>query len=290
MHRHSGLRALPTRIGRLVMYAPLPDGAPFMVSVTGFVRTASGGRCAVTARDVDGAVLVEMHGVEVVARDAAVLWDRADLVEFATGRVAAVFGPAFAVVDGFERRLRLPAPPYLMVSRVVAMRATRGRFEPSSITVEYDVPDEPWFAVDGRVSFGPTLEIGQASLLLLSYLGVDLHNRGQRVYRLLGGSSVFHGDLPRAGETLRFHIDVQRFVWQGEKLLFFFTCRGYRGDTLFLEMPDSSAGFFTDAELAVPAGVPAVGSQPARPTTTPSNRAHHAVPGGPRAPRAGSAR
>ncbi|MFI9237554.1 SDR family NAD(P)-dependent oxidoreductase [Streptomyces sp. NPDC053079] len=254
LHRRKGVRVLPSRIGRFRMYRPLPSGTPFAVSVEDVRTTPSGARCSVTATDAVGEVLAELRDVELVARPTPVVWGRAELEELAGGSVAAVFGPAFAEADALPHRLRLPAPPYLVLSRVTAIRATPGVLQPSGITVEYDVPDD-MFTVDGRAPFCTTLEAAQASVVLIGYMGVDLLDRGRRKYRLLGGSTVFHGDLPRAGETVRYELEISRFVREDDKLLFFFDCRGYRGTESFLEMSDNCAGFFTDAELADPLGI-----------------------------------
>ncbi|MEU7137112.1 SDR family NAD(P)-dependent oxidoreductase [Streptomyces sp. NPDC046261] len=254
LYRREGIRALPSRIGQFRIHRPLPSGAPFAVSVEDVRTTPGGARCSVTATDAAGEVLAELRDVELVARPAPVVWGRGELEELATGSVAAVFGPAFAEADTLPHRLRPPAPPYLVLSRVTAIRATPGVLEPSSITVEYDVPDD-MFTVDGRAPFCTTLEAAQASVVLIGYMGVDLHDKGRRKYRLLGGSTVFHGDLPRAGETVRYELEIRRLVRDDDKLLFFFDCRGYRGSELFLHMRDNCAGFFTDAELADPLGI-----------------------------------
>ncbi|MEV6280245.1 SDR family NAD(P)-dependent oxidoreductase [Nocardia sp. NPDC051832] len=227
-HRSLGIATLPSRIGEIEIHRSLPDDAPFVVSLEDTRRTESGARCSAIARDTDGNVLLVFREIELVTRPAGILADR---------------------------RLRLPAPPYLMISRVTELRAEAGKLEPASITVEYDVPADAWFAVDGRASFGPTLEIAQATLVLLGYQGIEERTGGERRFRLLGGSATFFEGLPRTGETLRYHVEITRFVWQGALPLIFFQCDGYRGDTLFLQMRDGCAGLFTDAELAEPMGV-----------------------------------
>ncbi|WP_194818493.1 type I polyketide synthase [Nocardia sp. XZ_19_385] len=251
-HRSLGIATLPSGIGDIEIHRPLPDA--FVVSLGDTRRTESGARCSVTATDADGNVLLVFRDVELVTRPAGILWDRDDLVEFGTART--------------DRRLRLPAPPYLMISRVTGLRAEPGKLEPASITVEYDVPADAWFAVDGRASFGPTLEIAQATLFLLGYQGIEDRIGGERRFRLLGGSATFFDGLPRTGETLRYHVEITRFVWQGEMPLIFFQCDGYRGDTLFLQMRDGCAGLFTDAELAQPLGV--IDDERIEPTNAPA--------------------
>ena len=69
---------------------------------------------------------------------------------------------------------------------------------------------------------GILIESGQADLMLISWLGVDLHNRGDRVYRLLGCELTFHGQLPAIGETLRYEISIDGHARHGDVGLFFF--------------------------------------------------------------------
>ncbi|WP_371624238.1 hypothetical protein OG245_16185 [Streptomyces sp. NBC_01116] len=184
-----------------------------------------------------------------------VIWDEADLLEFAVGSVAKVFGPEFGVIDGYGKRVRLPAPPYHFVSRVTALDGTTGVFEPATITTEYDVPEDAWYAVDGGVPPAVTVEAGQCDLLLVSYLGIDFRNKGERVYRLLDSTLIFRGNLPRTGQTLRYDISIDRFVHQGDTTLFFFSYRCYADGELILELHDACAGFFSKEELATPLGV-----------------------------------
>ncbi|WP_326779507.1 hypothetical protein OG481_00265 [Streptomyces longwoodensis] len=189
------------------------------------------------------------------ARTPGVVWDEQQLLAFATGRIADVFGPEFAPVDGYAKRVRLPAPPYHFVTRVTALEAETGVYEPSFIRTEYDVPEDAWYAVDGGVPPAVAIEAGQCDLLLISYLGIDFRNRGERVYRLLDSKLVFHGDLPRTGQTLRYDISINRFVRQGDTTLFFFSYLCYADGELILELKDACAGFFSEAELATPLGV-----------------------------------
>jgi PfaB family protein len=184
-----------------------------------------------------------------------VIWDEADLLEFATGSVAKVFGPEFAEIDTFKARVRLPAPPYHFVTRVTALDAKPGVLEPSRITTEYDVPEDAWYAVDGGVPPAVTVESGQCDLLLVSYLGIDFRNKGERVYRLLDSSLIFRGGLPTTGQTLRYEISIDRFVHQGDTTIFFFSYDCYADDELILELRDACAGFFSKAELDTPLGV-----------------------------------
>ncbi|MFG2791826.1 beta-ketoacyl synthase N-terminal-like domain-containing protein [Streptomyces sp. NPDC048419] len=184
-----------------------------------------------------------------------VIWDEADLLEFAVGSVAKVFGPEFGVIDGYAKRVRLPAPPYHFVTRVTAIDGTTHEFKPATITTEYDVPEDAWYAVDGGVPPAVTVEAGQCDLLLVSYLGIDFRNKGERVYRLLDSTLIFRGNLPQVGQTLRYDISIDRFVHQGDTTLFFFSYKCYADGELILELHDACAGFFSRQELETPLGV-----------------------------------
>ncbi|WP_242642906.1 beta-ketoacyl synthase N-terminal-like domain-containing protein [Lentzea alba] len=228
---------------------PRPVKSPVRTLVT---TVAQAHRAALRAHDaVQQRMLDQLIPQE---RDQAI-WSEADLLEFATGSVAKVFGPRFAEVDGFAYRVRLPAPPYLFVSRVTELKAKTGRFEPSAITTEYDVPADAWYLVDGVAPTAVTVEAGQCDLMLISYLGIDFETRGQRVYRLLDSTLVFHGGFPRAGQTLRYEINIDRFVRNGDTLLFFFNYQCFADDELILSLHDACAGFFTADELDDSLGV-----------------------------------
>lgn len=183
------------------------------------------------------------------------IWDERQLLEFASGSVANIFGPEYAAIDGYSTRVRLPAPPYFFVSRVTRLQAERGRYEPCQLTTEYDIPHDAWYLVDGQMPPGVAVEAGQSDLLLIAYLGIDFQNQGHRRYRLLDGKLKFLGPLPRAGQTLRFDIRIDRFVRQGPTLLFFFAYEGYVDGTLALRLEEGCAGFFSEQELTSSMGV-----------------------------------
>jgi acyl transferase domain-containing protein/3-hydroxymyristoyl/3-hydroxydecanoyl-(acyl carrier protein) dehydratase len=184
------------------------------------------------------------------ARHQGVIWDQADLLEIAGGSLARVFGPAYAVIDGYRRRVRLPLPPYLLVSRVVGLAAEPGRLGPASIVTEYDPPLDAWYAVDGRVPWGIVIEAGQSDLLLASYLGIDFQNRGERVYRLLNSTVTFFDDLPLLGQSLRYEIRIDSFMGDGDTTLFFFSYDCSVEGRPLARLEGGCAGFFTDQQLA----------------------------------------
>lgn len=183
------------------------------------------------------------------------IWDYADLVEYAEGDIAKVFGQDYAIIDSYSRRVRLPTTDYLLVSRVTKLNAQMHQYQPCTMTTEYDIPVDAPYLVDGQIPWAVAVESGQCDLMLISYLGIDFENKGERVYRLLDCTLTFLGDLPRGGDTLRYDISINNFARNGDTLLFFFSYECFVGDKLILKMDGGCAGFFTDKELADGKGV-----------------------------------
>ncbi len=180
---------------------------------------------------------------------------RRDLEALASGSISEVLGPEFRALDGFRRVVRLPMPPMLLVDRVTQIEGRPLSMETGAIVTETDVRPDAWYMHRGRMAAGMMIEAGQADLLLISWLGIDLEVRGDRIYRLLGCDLTYHGGLPQAGETLRYDIRIDRHARQNEVRLFFFHYDCRVGDQLRLSVRNGQAGFFTDEELANSAGV-----------------------------------
>jgi 3-hydroxymyristoyl/3-hydroxydecanoyl-(acyl carrier protein) dehydratase len=166
-----------------------------------------------------------------------------------------VLGERFARLDAYRRSVRLPQPPLLLADRVLGIRGEAGTMGLGTIWTETDVRPDSWYLHDGRMPAGIMIEAGQADLLLISWLGVDFLNRGERVYRLLGCELTYHDSLPRPGDTVRYHIHVDGHAEQAGARLFFFGYECHIGDTPRLTVRAGQAGFFTDEELATTSGV-----------------------------------
>jgi 3-hydroxymyristoyl/3-hydroxydecanoyl-(acyl carrier protein) dehydratase len=187
-------------------------------------------------------------------KEGAVRFSREQLLIHADGNISQIFGTQFAAQDGFTRQVRMPRPPLLLADRVTALHAEPMSMGKGSITTQTDVGAEPWYLHQGRMPGGVMVEAGQADLMLISYLGVDALNRSERVYRLLGCELTYHGELPRAGETITFDIHLDGHAAQGDVRLMFFHYDCVNGDRRQLTVRNGQAGFFTDAELAGSAG------------------------------------
>ncbi|EFM09426.1 Beta-hydroxyacyl-(acyl-carrier-protein) dehydratase FabA/FabZ [Paenibacillus curdlanolyticus YK9] len=181
---------------------------------------------------------------------------REQLERLSSGRISDVFGPAFKGQDGFALQVRMPEPPLLLADRVVQLEGEPLSMGLGSIVTETDVRSDSWYLHKGRMPFGIMIESGQADLLLISWLGIDQLNRGERVYRLLGCELTFHGSLPAPGETLNYDIRVDSHAKHGDIRLFFFRydCTDNQGNRR-MTMRHGQAGFFTNEELRDSAGV-----------------------------------
>ncbi|MGB1251559.1 MAG: PfaB family protein [Candidatus Promineifilaceae bacterium] len=184
-----------------------------------------------------------------------IIWDRDALIEYAGGSIVPMFGEEFAIIDSYSRRVRLPMLPYLLVDRITKLKGKTHVYEPSTMTTEYDIPFDAWYSTDGQIPWAVSVESGQCDLLLISYLGIDFQNKGDRVYRLLDCTLTFLEDMPLEGHTLRYDISINSFAQSGGRLLFFFSYNCYVGDTMVLKMRNGCAGFFTDEELAGGKGI-----------------------------------
>ncbi len=185
----------------------------------------------------------------------AARFERASCVEFATGKIERVLGPRFAAVDAFPTRVRLPDEPLMLVDRIVSVEGEMGALGPGRIVTEHDVLENAWYLDGDRAPVCISVEAGQADLFLSAYLGIDLETRGERVYRLLDAKIVFHRDLPRSGERIRYDIRIDRFIRQGDTWLFFFRFAGTIAGQPFITMFDGCAGFFSAGQLEQGRGI-----------------------------------
>ncbi|MGW4759074.1 beta-ketoacyl synthase N-terminal-like domain-containing protein [Streptomyces chartreusis] len=183
-------------------------------------------------------------------------FDRSQLEHLASGRISDLFGAGFAAQDEYSLQTRMPRPPMLLADRVTGIDAVPASMGTGTIWTETDVAADSWYLdATGRMPAGIMIESGQADLLLISWLGVDLLNRGERVYRLLGCELTYHGSLPTPGETLSYEIHIDGHGEHNGVRIFFFHYDCYVNGELRLSVREGQAGFFTDAELAATRGV-----------------------------------
>ena len=189
-------------------------------------------------------------------RQPAITFTREQLEIHASGRISTIFGDGLRSAQDVH-----PAGSHADPSAVAhdrgpsAMAGEPATMGLGTVWTETDVRADSWYLHNGRMPAGIVIESGQADLFLISWLGVDLHNRGDGVYRLLGCELTFHGRLPAVGETLRYEITIESHARHGDVGLFFFRCDCRSDGDPRLSVRHGQAGFFTDAELADSAGV-----------------------------------
>ncbi|MCP4502017.1 MAG: hypothetical protein GY822_18825 [Deltaproteobacteria bacterium] len=187
------------------------------------------------------------------------LFDQDDLEVLASDVISSVFPPLFIKQDQFKRQVRMPEPPLMLCDRVIRINAEPGVLEKhKSMVTESDVTWDDWYLHNGHIPPGILIESGQADLLLISWMGVDFDNAGERVYRLLGCDLKYGDRLPHAGDTLHYDIHIDGFANMGDTSMFFFhsDCRiGGSDGELVLSVRNGQAGFFTDEELDNSGGV-----------------------------------
>jgi 3-hydroxymyristoyl/3-hydroxydecanoyl-(acyl carrier protein) dehydratase len=194
------------------------------------------------------------HGGEPSSPPAALL-DRRHCLQFAVGRIGPLLGDAFAPIDAFPTRVRLPDEPLMLVDRIVQVEGEPLSLTHGRVVTEHDVTADRWYLDHERMPTCIAVESGQADLFLSGYLGIDLRTRGEAVYRLLDAVVTFHGPLPRPGAVIRYDIRIERFFRQGDTHLFRFGFVGTNDGAPLLTMTGGCAGFFTSAELAAGRGI-----------------------------------
>lgn len=176
-------------------------------------------------------------------------------MEFAVGSIEKVLGPEFAVVDTYKARVRLPDEPLMLVDRIVSVEGEKGSLGSGRVVTEHDVFPDAWYLDGGRVPVCISIEAGQADLFLCSYLGIDLAVKGQRTYRLLDAVATFHSSLPEPGDVIRYEIEIEKFIRQGDTYLFFFNFNGFTDGRHIISMRNGCAGFFTAEEVKNSGGI-----------------------------------
>ncbi|NNL77746.1 MAG: type I polyketide synthase, partial [Desulfobacterales bacterium] len=176
-------------------------------------------------------------------------------LEFARGSGGGVLGAEFAVVDSYPARVRLPDEPLMLVDRILTVEGKKGSLGPGRIITEHDVLQGAWYLDGGHAPVCVSVEAGQADLFLCAYLGIDLVVKGQRTYRLLDATVKFHRTLPVPGETIRYEIEIDKFIRQGDTYLFLFHFNGFIGDIPLITMTNGCAGFFTEEEVKNSGGI-----------------------------------
>jgi 3-hydroxymyristoyl/3-hydroxydecanoyl-(acyl carrier protein) dehydratase len=190
-----------------------------------------------------------------INRHPSIAYPRSLCLEFAIGSAAIVLGSEFAEADTYPARVRLPDEPLMLVDRILSVDGQKGSLGPGRVVTEHDVVPGAWYLDGGHAPVCISVEAGQADLFLCAWLGIDLQVKGLRTYRLLDASVQFHRGLPLPGDVIRYEIEIERFVRQGQTWLFFFHFIGSIGGELLITMKNGCAGFFTEMEVKNSGGI-----------------------------------
>ena len=185
----------------------------------------------------------------------APLFNRQQCLAFAVGDAGTVMGEKFNIIDTYPVRVRLPDEPLMLVDRIISIEGEMLSMGPGKIITQHDVKAGAWYLDGGKAPVSISIEAGQADLFLCSWMGIDHQVKGHRRYRLLDARVTFHRPLPQPGETIEYHIVIDRFLKQGEVYLFFFHYEGYIDNALFISMRNGCAGFFTPLEVENSGGI-----------------------------------
>jgi hypothetical protein len=192
--------------------------------------------------------------------------NRQDLEDIATMRrsISSFFGPLFARQDTYRYQIRLPAPPMLFTTRVTGIEGEPGSLAPARLWAQCEITAD-CFGLDptGRPTPFILGESGQAGMLLASWVGADLLHEGLHHYRMLDFDTTWLGLAPKVGDTISLEVRLERLARMGGMHLFFFSVDARVGDRPLFR-GRSSAGLFSEADLARPEPVKWSASQDAR--------------------------
>lgn len=206
------------------------------------------------------AALAEQLGVpnDFISRP-VVLFDTAQLGEFATGSMAKCFGPEFKLFDG-RRYPRIPNGDLMLMSRVVEISGQRQKFDQfASIVADYDVPRDAWFFQNkpyASVPYAVWMEIAlQPCGFLSAYLGTSLiYPQMDLFFRNLDGASRLINNMDVRGKTVTTRGRLLSTVASEDMIIqkfdFEVSCQGtpiFQGGSAF--------GFFPGEVMAKQAGL-----------------------------------
>jgi 3-hydroxymyristoyl/3-hydroxydecanoyl-(acyl carrier protein) dehydratase len=171
------------------------------------------------------------------------------------GSMRKVLGERYAALDSYEKRARLPSPPFMFVGRVMELDAQFGQFRPSRIVTEFTVEDDCVLLMSkNTISYVMLTEASQSAILLLAYIGIDIVSEGSLRYRILDTTVRSHGDFPIRGEAVIGVLEFESFAKNGKNMLIKSKFACYRNGELVMSM-NLTGGFFTEQELATRKGV-----------------------------------
>ncbi|MBD2816143.1 beta-ketoacyl synthase [Xenorhabdus sp. Flor] len=177
-----------------------------------------------------------------------VIFDEQQLLELTDGSVEKILGADYAEVDSYPIRTRMPSPPFMFVSRITALSAVKDKLEPCYIEWEYDIPEDAWYIVNGRIPSFVALESSHAMIVAFTVIGCDMMFKGQLCYRAVDCSTTIYSEMPKAGEILRGRVNITSVIRIGGRFLANYEYFCYVGERLVFRLVAAS-GFFSRKEI-----------------------------------------
>lgn len=176
-------------------------------------------------------------------------FSRPELEVLTSGKISDIFGDRFKFQDKYTLQTRMPKPPLLFADRVLGIEGEPGTLGLGKIWFETNVSEDSWFLHDG-MPLGLMLEsMLNPCILLMSWLGIDSYNKGERRTRLIGCEFMLHESLVKPDSTITSELTVDGHVNNGEMWLTYFHIDCYAAGQKCLTVRKGQLGFFTKAEL-----------------------------------------
>lgn len=207
-----------------------------------------------------------------VARRGAVVngfeFGHKSMLASAIGRPSDAFGAMYKRFDGPSRTVRLPGPPYLMMSRV-----TRVSGEPESMRAgieceaEFDVDPNAWYFEDNAARVMPVSVLMEAALQpcgwLASFAGCVSTCAEELYFRNLDGTATMHAAVAPDAGILSTRARLTSLSQSGGIILVAFDVETRAGEQLVFSMK-TGFGFFPKAALESQSGLPVSEEERAR--------------------------
>jgi 3-hydroxymyristoyl/3-hydroxydecanoyl-(acyl carrier protein) dehydratase len=188
------------------------------------------------------------------------VYDPRSIAACAWGAPSDAFGELFARFDGPARCPRLPGPPYLFMTRITAIDATKAvPVAGGTIEAEYQIPPDAWYFSENGNRTMPYAVLLEAALQpcgwFASYKGSVLQSAEELYFRNLDGTATQHREVFPEDGILRTHVRNTSLSRLGAMTIVGFEVACYVGDALIFDMT-TTFGFFPKAALASQAGLP----------------------------------
>lgn len=192
-------------------------------------------------------------------------YDHASLVHCAVGNPQHAFGPIYDGLDLSIPTPRLPAPPYLFISRIAYIEGKPGDYDgPQSLEVAYDIPPDVWYFQDNLSDVMPYSVLLEVALQpcgwLSTYATIGETKNKHVLFRNLDGTATQYLDITPAHRTITTRVELTSTSILGDKIILGFNVNCsvdgapfYEMKTVFgffdpESMKDQKGGSFSDAE------------------------------------------